>query len=181
MSEDRRSSLEHAPELRRAFDRSFAEPPAGEVAPAEGFLAVQVGGDAYALRLREVIGLFKDRRVIPLPSPLPGLLGIAGFRGSVVPVYDLRSLLGYRQAEESPRWLVLTSPSDLVGLGFDAFEGQLSARREDVAAASRGVARAYVSQAVRGSGLVRPIVDVASVVEAIRSRAREGPQRSADR
>jgi purine-binding chemotaxis protein CheW len=151
------------------------------VVPAEAFLAIRAGGDAWALRLGEIAGLFKDRRVIPLPSPLPGLLGIAGFRGTVMPVYDLRFLLGHGQAEESPQWLVLASAAERVALGFDAFEGLISAGPEDVAPASRHAARANVNQALRAGGIVRPIVDIPSLVEAVKSRARDGPARSADR
>jgi purine-binding chemotaxis protein CheW len=181
MIEDRRTSLEHAAaELRRAFDQTFAEPPRSAALAGEGFLAVQVAGNAYALRLGEVAGLFKDRRVIPLPDAPPGMLGIGGFRGKVVPVYDLAALLGHGPARGFPRWLVLASAGEPVGLAFDAFEGLLSAQAEEGARA-RGDVRAHVSEALRAGGGVRPIVDVSSLVESVKRRARDGPARSGER
>ena len=53
-----------ADELRRAFDRSFAEAPGGapEADALESLLAIRVGGDPYALRLSEIAGLFADCR-----------------------------------------------------------------------------------------------------------------------
>jgi len=168
-------------DLRREFDQGFAEPPHGKGAPAEGFLAVRVDGDAYALRTREIAGLFKDRRLVALPSAVPELLGLASFRGILVPVYDLGPMLGRRSAQASP-WLVLTLDREPVGLAFEAFEGQVSARREDVAEAGPHRARFHVREAMTSLDPVRPIVEVASVVEAIRGAARsDGPRRSTDR
>jgi purine-binding chemotaxis protein CheW len=78
------------------------------------------------VRLDELGGLFVDRPITPLPSPVPQLLGVAGFRGAVVPVYDLAALLGHRRAG-SPRWMVLTSGADAVALAFDSVAGHLRA------------------------------------------------------
>ncbi len=70
---------------------SFAEAPRGDVETTCDLLTIRVGGDAYALRLAEVGGLFVDRVVTPLPTLVPELVGIAGFRAALVPVYDLRA------------------------------------------------------------------------------------------
>ena len=81
-------------ELRDAFDRSFAQAPSTEAAAVENLLAIRVGAHPYALRMAEVSGLFADKKVTRLPSPVPEFSGIAGFRGVVLPVYDLAMLLG---------------------------------------------------------------------------------------
>jgi len=44
--------------------------------------------------MAEVSGLFADKKVTRLPSPVSELSGIAGLRGAVLPVYDLAMLLG---------------------------------------------------------------------------------------
>lgn len=159
-----------AVELRRAFDAGFADPPPAVSAMAEDLLGLGLAGDSYAVRLSEITGLFKDRHVTRLPSPLPDFLGVAGVQGSIIPVYDLRSLLGYPPTA-NPRWLLLILTPEPLGLAFDAFEGQFRVPRELIAAASAGSVR-HVSQAVRTPDLLRHVIDVASVVEAVKSRAR---------
>ena len=176
MSQGGPASLVHAvAELRRAFDRSFAEPPRGEVVPAEAFLAIRAGGDAWALRLGEIAGLFKDRKVTPLPTAAPGLLGIAGLRGGLFPVYDLATLLGHPRSEP-PRWLVLAKGADPLALAFDVFEGHLRVPRERVTAAGPGGVVRHAERAVRVGDAARPILDVVSIVREIENRARsDGP------
>jgi purine-binding chemotaxis protein CheW len=162
---------ETALELRRAFDAGFARAPAAAGAAAEDLLAVGIAGDPYAVRLSEIAGLFKDRAITELPSPFPDFLGIAGIQGRLVPVYDLRVLLGYAPAA-LPRWLLLVLAPEPLGLACDAFAGQLRVTEELMAAAPAG-SRRHVSQAVCTNPL-RPVLDVASIVEAVRSRARPG-------
>jgi purine-binding chemotaxis protein CheW len=125
-------------------------------------------------------GLFKDRAIVPVPSPLPELLGLAGFRGSVVPVYDLRLLLGHPQSEP-PRWLVLAAGPEVVALAFEGFEGQLRVAREDVVGIGPDGAPGDVAQAVRARGVLRRLVDVPSLVEALKGRAARGAGPSKER
>lgn len=161
-------SSQTALELRRAFDAGFAQAPAGARAATEDLLALRIAGDPYAVRRGGVAGLFMDRQVTALPSPLPDFLGVAGLQGRLVPVYDLRALLGYAPAAV-PRWLLLVLAPEPLGLACDGFEGQLRVTGELMAIAPAG-SRRHVSQAVRTNPL-RPLVDLASVIEAVRSRA----------
>ena len=94
--------------LRQDFDRSFTEPARRHDVEHAELLAVRAGGRPYALRLSQTAGLYPDRPVTPLPGPLSALLGVAGFGGTIVPVYDLAALLGH-PLPERPRWLVLAS------------------------------------------------------------------------
>jgi purine-binding chemotaxis protein CheW len=84
---------ERAAAMRLAFDRSFAEPLRPATEAVENLLAIRIGTQAYALRLAEVAGLFADRKVTPVPGGDAALVGIAGFRGAIVPVYGLHTLL----------------------------------------------------------------------------------------
>jgi purine-binding chemotaxis protein CheW len=158
--------------LRREFDRSFAEAPQLEAERTEDLLAIRVGGDPYALRLSEVAGLFADRRVTPLPSPLPELLGLAGFRGALVPVYDLGSLLGYHRAE-APRWLVSIAGGASAALAFERFEAQLRFPRAAIASDGARADR-YAREVVRTPEAMRPVLHLPSVLEAIKARVRHG-------
>lgn len=157
-------------ELRDAFDRSFAQAPSTEAAAVENLLAIRVGADPYVLRMTEVSGLFADKKITRLPSPVSELSGIAGFRGAVLPVYDLAVLLGYPRAT-SPRWLVVIAVTP-VALAFDSFDGYLNLRDAAIVPEARPEERArHVGEVVQTVDLVRPLISLASVLEWIRSRA----------
>ncbi|MBI3529213.1 MAG: chemotaxis protein CheW [Betaproteobacteria bacterium] len=159
--------------LRREFDSSFAQPPATDIALRENFLAVRIGGDAYAIRVAEIGGLYADRHVVPLPTPMPELLGLAGFRGQIAPVYDLAALLGYAP-RTSPRWLVLVRRRETVALAFDAFEGQLMVSPERIVTPTNtteeGETRPHVRGAVQTGNALRPIVNLPLVFDDIQKR-----------
>ncbi len=161
-----------AAELRWAFDRSFAEAPA-EGAPVEDFLGIRIGPDPFAVRLAEIAGLFADRTATSLPSSITELLGIAGFRGSIVAVYDLRALLGY-PVSEKPRWLIVAAEMP-VGLAFDAFDGHLRIPRKGGASAElTDNARPYIREVLSLGNVIRPVMRVATILEAVRRRAEVG-------
>lgn len=139
----------------------------------ENLLAIRVAGDPYALRLGELTGLHVCPKVIPLPTGVSSLLGIAGFRGILVPVYDLRVLLGYPRAG-SPRWVALAHEESAVGLAFDALEGQLRVARDAITLRSGGAPATFVREVVSADAVVRPVVHVPSVLDVITQRMRDG-------
>jgi len=110
--------------LRDDFDRSFTEPVRRHGAEHVELLAIRAGGRPYVLRLAQTAGLFPDRPVTPLPGPLPALLGVAGFGGGIVPVYDLAALLGH-PLPERPGWLVLAVGVPPLALAFHELDGHL--------------------------------------------------------
>lgn len=160
-----------ADELARAFDADFARAPEVRAADSEDLLAIRVAGEPCALIRGELTGLFADRPVTPLPGAAPGLLGISGFRGALVPVYDLRSVIGGAVGGAPPRWLV-TAAAAPVALAFDGFDAFLRVPRTAIAGHAAGD---HARRAVRCDGELRPILDLASIVDAIRARARREP------
>ncbi|WP_238013182.1 chemotaxis protein CheW [Dactylosporangium sp. AC04546] len=159
-------------DLREAFDRSFAEPPRQEVAGHDDLLAIRAGGQRYALRLSQAAGLFPDRPVTRLPGPLPALLGVAGFRGSIVPVYDLAAVFGGPPPASGPaagaRWLVLAAGAPPVALAFEALDGHLRVPRDRVVEEATGHGpRGCLRGIVPLDDGARPIVDVPAVRAAI--------------
>jgi chemotaxis signal transduction protein len=156
-----------AGELARAFDDEFARPIARRSEALLEFLAIRVGAEPYALARSDLAGLFVDKRLTPLPGAGAGLLGIAGFRSVLVPVYDLRALLGIDGAGPPPRWLAATAAAP-VALAFDRFERYL--RVPSAAIAGTGGPGSQVRHAVCTAGETRPVIDVTSRVEALRGR-----------
>jgi chemotaxis signal transduction protein len=175
------SLADRAAQWRLAFDQSFAQAARGHAAALEDFLAIGVGGIACALKLAEVAALQPLRAVTPCPGSRQELLGLCSFRGAVLPVYDLRRLLGHqvetdgRQgAAEVPAWLVVAKAAP-VALAFDRFEGHL---RLPLEASTRPAvadgAQRHLGQVLRSGAQLRPIVSLASVVSDIEAIARLG-------
>ena len=160
-----------AERLRSDFDDSFARQRQAVAATTEEFLAIRIGDDPYALRITAVTGLFSDRKITPLPGPISDLLGLAGFRSSLAPIYDLRSLMG-RPGHDQPRWLVLTAvPAGVLGLAFDHFEGYFRLGREHLSEPPAGNARRHVVQVAQTAAGARPIIHLPSLIDIITERA----------
>lgn len=165
-----------AAELRRHFDASFALALTASSPDLEDVLLVRVGGDGYALRLRELAGLVARRPIVPVPSPAPGLLGLAGIRGEIVPVFGLSSLLGYGDDAQTPPWLVLSAAPGSLAFGFSAFEGFVRLPRASLHAAEGvAAARPYLAELVSTDAGPRAVIAVPLLVSTIRNRL--GPDR----
>ncbi|MEJ7729417.1 MAG: chemotaxis protein CheW [Polyangiaceae bacterium] len=159
--------------LRRAFDDGFAEAPTPRRRGDESYLAIRVGDRPYALRVRDIAGLYADRAIVPVPSDAPALLGVAAFRGVMAPVFDLRVALA-QPAGAAPAWLVLVHTPEPVGLAFDLFEEHFTPEQHALVApaappgSSNG---ASASRIVRGAGEARPIVDLAGLIAKLAPRS----------
>jgi chemotaxis signal transduction protein len=165
-----------AADFRNAFDKAFAQPRVtGNEAAWEDFLTIRITGDGYALRLREIAGLVKGRRVVPCPGDVPEFQGIAGVRGTLVSVYSLPALLGYSTGPEQAAWLLLCGAEGMagtgdeaVGLAFAEFSGfvralqsQIHTARDSEAPSSQSVRSA---EFLRIGGEVRTIVSIPRVL-----------------
>jgi len=161
--------------MRAEFDRAFASPALPPVRDGARLLGIRVGGDPFALPLAGVLGLHVDRKIVPVPSSAPTLLGLASFRGALAPVHDLRLLLGY-PARTPPRWLVLVAGATPLGLAFDAFEGQLATSlspattQEQPPPGAPARASELTCGLVQTGDAIRPLLDVAAVLAAVGSR-----------
>jgi chemotaxis signal transduction protein len=160
-----------ATELREAFDRGFAEPVRPPAERTSDFLSIRIGAEACALRLAEIASLHADKKITKLPESDTALLGIAGFRGVILPVYSLPGLLG-QAAEDAPRWLVVASITP-VALAFDGFEGHLRVASDTVLPHQIAGRHAYARDYVRTGSLIRPVIDLAAVLAAILNRRPE--------
>jgi chemotaxis signal transduction protein len=158
-----------AAELRNEFDRAYAiSLSADQSEQAENLLAIRLGGDLYALRVSEIIGLAKDRKIIPLPGPIPELLGVAGIRGGLVSVYSLAALLGYGLNGSSGQWLALCGTEEPVGLAFSDFEGYIKVPFAQVYAQNN--VREHVKDVARAADSIRAIVNISSILDTIKKR-----------
>lgn len=158
------SSLAHrASELRDEFDISFSQPPLGRLPKCEELIAIRAGGARFALRISEIAGLHADKKITPVAGVHAALLGLAAFRGVIVPIYDVGILLGGNHCER-PRWLVLAA-AEAVGVAFEEFEGRFEASSDAIKAPQAAAAKPEVMpQFVRSDEGVRPIIHLSSLV-----------------
>jgi len=166
-------------ELRTSFDEAFELPPRAQSRDEETLLAIESGGTPLALRTAELLRLEARRKVVPVPAACADLLGLAGVRGKLVPVYSLASLLGLRAGGEE-RWLVLcggdqsgAASADSIALAFAALSGHAQVSRGEIFAVNEDARPiVHASELVRLGGVTRALVSIPSVTRAIRDRQR---------
>jgi purine-binding chemotaxis protein CheW len=162
-------SADRAARLRLEFDRSFAAARPTDPLPGVDLLGIRLGAEPYALRLSGVAGLFGERKITGLPSAVPGLLGIAGFHGSIMPVYDLSAVMGHAP-DLSARWLVVAGGAS-VAFAFAALDGHLRLDRDAIVVREAGAqARRHVRYFANTAELTRAIVELPSIVESLRDQ-----------
>ncbi|MGH7284332.1 MAG: chemotaxis protein CheW [Polyangiaceae bacterium] len=165
MSESESDLRSRAEALRLDFDAGFAR--AAPPLPAhEDFLAARIGDGAYAIRLSEIAGVHRDRKITRVRSRASHLLGVAAFRGTTAPIYDLREILGY-SVSSPPRWLVLAQSSSPVGFAFDALEGHVRIAVDSGALEIDRAGNRFVQGVVRTGGRSLSVLRLASLLEAI--------------
>ena len=160
-----------AAELARAFDAGFAEAPVSATRSFEDVLALRLGGEPHALRLSQAAGLYARRTIVPLPSALPELLGLASVRAAVVPVYDLSALLG-RSCQNEPRWIVVAAQAP-IGLAFDELEGYRRLDPEAIVAQAATTPGAAPAELIRSAEELRPLLHLPALIEVIVQRAEQ--------
>ncbi len=162
-----------AAELRSVFDQARAAPlSSGALEQREDLLAIRISRDAYAIRVSEISGLATDKKIVAFPSPIPELLGLAGIRGALVPVYSLAMLLGYNAETERTRWLALCGTESPFALVFSDFEGYVRVSLTQLyTAEAKDVARTHVQHVVRATDMVRAVVSIPLIRKTIQRRS----------
>ncbi|HWA71332.1 MAG TPA: chemotaxis protein CheW [Polyangiaceae bacterium] len=170
-----------AGQLRAEFDRSFAAVPRGAADGLEDLLLIRVCGDGYALRTSHLTGVLAVKKLTPLPSNAPALLGLVAVRGVLVPVFGLSLLLGYESSTEPVRWLAVVGTEEPVAFAFHALTDfrKLPASAFSTAEASADFG-GHERVTVNFDGQVRVVIGVPALVRSIRERVgRARPKKEA--
>ncbi|MBO9689841.1 MAG: chemotaxis protein CheW [Mitsuaria chitosanitabida] len=168
MTEEIRRQLR---DWRETFDRGFAEPRRHRADDATfDVLGIRIAGAAFALDLADLAGLLPAMPPVPYPATAPGLLGLIGHQGQVLPLYDLQTLIG-RGAAPAVHWWAVARAAPLA-LAFEGFEGQwriaASERLQQSDAAGTG-------WAVRCGGALRPLIALDDVIATVTGRLASTP------
>ena len=163
-----------AAQLRQAFDRTFALPSSLAAPEVEDLLTIRLAGDAYAIRLFDIARIVTGRRVVSVAAVTPDLLGLAGIRGGIVPVFSLSSILGYGPDPGSPRWMILCGSEEPIALAFSDFEGYLRLPTSALHAGENFRATRervkYVNQVAATPDGVRAVINLPLIMATIRNR-----------
>jgi purine-binding chemotaxis protein CheW len=109
---------------------------AREVPRAEGVsvVAFRVGGERYAVPVDAVFQVLEARGLSPLPATPAWLLGAIVSRTRVVPVLDLRALLGLPSGmSDLGKVVVVEHEGDVFGLAAEELEGRVEVAKEGLA------------------------------------------------
>ena len=159
---------EKARQMRESFDRAFALPAQYTDTAIENLLLIKTGTDPYGIKIAEIAGLFCDKKIEPVPSPYRAFLGLAGVKGSVVPVWDLGELLGNGAAPNKPRWFVIVAGTPAWALGFTDFEGCIKIPRSDLCPMP-GQRASHLPETCRMAGGARPVLSLPSLKEVVQA------------
>jgi chemotaxis signal transduction protein len=148
-------------------------------APVEAVeaIVVRLGRGRFAADLASVAEVGRVPDITRIPGVPAWLAGVANWRGRILPILDLRALLGAEVvgATRSSRLLVLTQRSVLVGVLVDTVEGTMTLDAE-VAAVPAGLpaeaAGLLSGQLARDDGPVA-VIDVDAVMR-LRERLPRG-------
>lgn len=69
---------------------------------------VSLSNELFAIDLHNVREVFEVESITPIPGTPAALAGVANLRGTVIPLVDLRRLLGLTTSGSSPRFAVVT-------------------------------------------------------------------------
>ncbi len=166
MSQEMTPQLEHLAELRHTFDRTFQLPYQLATKSVEPMIAFRTAGVALAVRVQHITGVIKRGVILPVPSIVPELLGVAAVRGLLVPVFNLAALLGLPPSGE-PQWFLLTNRETPVAFAFDGLDGRVEVERAHLYVDETSQHK-HTHELAEVESMVRAVIDVPGLMEAIR-------------
>jgi chemotaxis signal transduction protein len=160
----RESLASHLVQLKDEFDRSFALPASFGSVSGQALLALRIGEARLAVPLADIEGVALCPNLVQLPSRAPELLGIAGFRGELIPVFSLAKLIGYSPPPAPVRWLLLCG-GERLGLAFSRVDGHYSVAPGALKPVSASETRSpHTSHVASLDGAACPVLSVASIL-----------------
>jgi purine-binding chemotaxis protein CheW len=123
-------SAEDLSELLRERARILSEvPPQQEAGERIAALSFQIDDEIYCIELKYLLEMRQSTPLRRLPGVLPHLAGVMNLRGELLPVVDLRPVLGLGKSETSgaaPATLVLSFKGDKLAVAVDRARDILS-------------------------------------------------------
>lgn len=170
MNKEMKPRLDRLAELRRVFDLTFQQPYPLKTNDVEPMIAFRTAGVALAVKVQHITGVIKREVILPVPSIVPELLGVAVARGALVPVFNLAALLELPPSGE-PQWFLLVNRETPIALAIDELEGRVEVERAHCYVDETSSHRKHVHQLAKVGPMVRAVIDVPGLMQAIRQSA----------
>lgn len=139
------NGTEGMPDLLSALLGQWAEPEpssmpkvkaerATDVEAKYRYISFWMGNEAYALPIAQVIESDKLAEVTPLPRVNEAIRGLIHLRGEILPMVDLRLILGSKRTEVEERMLIVRTKNSLgaCGLAVDRVSGMIAIRPHEL-------------------------------------------------
>jgi purine-binding chemotaxis protein CheW len=90
--------------------------------PSKSLVGFLIADVSYAVPIALVREISKPLDVVPLPHAPPAVIGVANYRGDVIPVVDMRCRFGLPEVVQTPKakWIIVSVESGFVALAVDA-------------------------------------------------------------
>ena len=156
-----------AAQMRQAFDQGFGLPPTPPSAQ-EALILLRAGETALALKCIQIQAIIRAGVIAPLPRPAPGLLGLSGVRGALIPVFSLAAALGLPTSPVRPGWLALVASETPIALAFEDLEGQVAVTRDCLTPAPADPAHPHLRDLLCLPSTTRAVADIPGLLAALR-------------
>lgn len=135
---------------------------------------VSLGGELFAIDLHSVSEVFEVESITPVPGMPQVLVGVANLRGLVIPLVDLRSLLGLPTGGPAlPYAVVVRYGTQLLAVLVDRVPEIRTIQRDQFLPAvqnARGNSRPFVTAVLCIEERMGGVLEIRTVFEQVESR-----------
>lgn len=135
---------------------------------------ISLGGELYAIDLQSVREVFEVESITRVPGMPPRILGVANLRGIVIPLVDLRLMLGLSVTESSlPFAVVVRHGIRQIGVLVDRVPEIRTVQKDQLLPAmhtGRTDARPFVSTVLRTEERLGGVLEIPMVFEQVEGR-----------
>jgi purine-binding chemotaxis protein CheW len=123
------------------------------------------GHEEYAIRVEMIEEIIPVPKPLRLPRPKPGVQGLFNLRGTIIPLLDIRTMLGFPAVPETDksRVLILRAKGKLSGLFCETVQDIRSVAPEIMEEAPTTIStskREFIDKVVRTGDSITIILDV---------------------
>lgn len=134
---------------------------------------VSLCGELFAIDLGSVREVFEVEDVTPVPKMSPAFVGVTNVRGMIIPLVDLRPLLGLPVEPPGPKFVVvIRHQGEQVGVLVDHMPEIRTVSKEELQASPTGgsrAARPFITSLLRIENRVSGVVEVPSLLACVNS------------
>ena len=108
---------------------------------SQTYLSFKVGDETYAIHTQYVISILALKPITKLPEAPAYVRGVINFRGSALPIFDMRIMLGLPETESNMETSIISTEIDnndstlKIGLLVDSLTGVFNISPKDILAA----------------------------------------------